>query len=554
MALRPPDESALWSGQEDSPSAGAGDGNEEEETPGRGVVFSVQPPLDPQFWKDIPFERGCILEIPAVRRGENGEEKAEMAVFVKHMEVDVSGVWVQVRFLGASTVWGREGGIKIFSRERKFVHVCRGGAADCASAEDPKAYHVEDLAIFPAGVDPPGYVEKAKKKEWRKLYDEMIAEQAGVAPRGEGAQARPAFPPVPPTPTDRISALRSRLQGRHGTKVRSDYPRVEPSPGARLALEDRSSPRPRVKKEPGVEEIISSDSGHRKRKTHSSSIRSALAQAASRRDREVADDKRRGRERRRSRSRSRRRRGRRSSKRRRDSRSRSNSRGSSKSSSSDSLLPPLQKKAAREPGSVLKMLLTNVQEALAEAAITDDRGADAFGGRSKLSSYFQIVAKPQLPGKVRDARELETLARCLDLLKAGRLPELGDALAGRFLAVESAALTNNWHDAQHLEVIPTRHSGLAGPSVLLQAQRHARQVEKAAGKGNWRRTTPQGGNYNRDGGGGKPDERGTGGPPNKGGGKGKGKGLRKGNPWRAPFPKQAGKEEAKEGAGAAPEK
>ena len=61
-----------------------------------------------------------------------------------------------------------------------------------------------------------------------------------------------------------------------------------------------------------------------------------------------------------------------------------------------------------------------------------------LAGGNKLSSYFQIAAKPQIPGKVRDARELETLARCVDLLKAGRLPELGDALAGRFLAVESA--------------------------------------------------------------------------------------------------------------------
>ena len=57
------------------------------------------------------------------------------------------------------------------------------------------------------------------------------------------------------------------------------------------------------------------------------------------------------------------------------------------------------------------------------------------------------------------------------------------------MAVESAALTNNWADAQHLEVIPVRHGGLAPPSIMLQAQRHTRQVEKATGKQPWRRNT-----------------------------------------------------------------
>ena len=152
-----------------------------------------------------------------------------------------------------------------------------------------------------------------------------------------------------------------------------------------------------------------------------------------------------------------------------------------------------------------------------------------------MSSYFQIVARPQLHGKIRDARELETLARCVDLLKAGRLPELGDSLAGRFLAVESAALTNNWQDAQHLEVIPTRHAGLAGPAVLLQAQKHARQVEKAAGRTPWKRNPYSGGGGGGAHSGGDPqgDEKGGGAGKGKGDRRGKGKGGRKGaGAWR----------------------
>lgn len=95
------------------------------------------------------------------------------------------------------------------------------------------------------------------------------------------------------------------------------------------------------------------------------------------------------------------------------------------------------------------MLTNNVAEALAQAAVTDPEQPVALGSMvNQMSSYYQIVARPMLGNKVRDCRELETIARCLDLLRNGKLPELGHALAGRFLAVESAGLTNNWTDAQ----------------------------------------------------------------------------------------------------------
>lgn len=99
-----------------------------------------------------------------------------------------------------------------------------------------------------------------------------------------------------------------------------------------------------------------------------------------------------------------------------------------------------------------------------------------------MSSYYQVIARPQIHYKVRDSRELETLVRCVDLLRMGQLASLGDALAGRFLAVESASLTNSWADAQHLEVLPARHSGVA----VLRAQRRTRQVQKAYGQQPWR--------------------------------------------------------------------
>ena len=172
----------------------------------------------------------------------------------------------------------------------------------------------------------------------------------------------------------------------------------------------------------------------------------------------------------------------------------------------------------------MKLLMDNVSTALAQAAVTDHEQPEALGSSAnQVGAYFQIVAKPQLGSKVRDCRELETLARCLDLLRLGKLPELGDSLAGRFLAVESAGLPNNWADAQHLEVIPVRHTGLAPPSVMLQAQRHTRQVEKAAGRKPWSRTPGAG----AGGWGGRGDQKGD--PPaGKGDVRGRGKGGRKG--------------------------
>ena len=91
--------------------------------PGRGLVLSVVAPSEPQFWKDCPVEPGCVLELPSIRETEHGEETSEMAVFVDSVSEDATGLRVTVKFLGASTAWAREIGIKVFSREKKFVHV-----------------------------------------------------------------------------------------------------------------------------------------------------------------------------------------------------------------------------------------------------------------------------------------------------------------------------------------------------------------------------------------------------------------------------------------------
>ena len=60
------------------------------------------------------------------------------------------------------------------------------------------------------------------------------------------------------------------------------------------------------------------------------------------------------------------------------------------------------------------------------------------GRRVKMFTYFQLALKPGLDPKSRDCREISLLARCLDLLREGRLAHLADTLAARLLAVETA--------------------------------------------------------------------------------------------------------------------
>ena len=88
--------SPIW-GTGDGLAPGA-EGAGADEASGRGMVLTVDP--SHEFWKDCPVEPGCVLELPTERRTEAGIERSLMAVFVKSMEIDESGLWVTVRFLG----------------------------------------------------------------------------------------------------------------------------------------------------------------------------------------------------------------------------------------------------------------------------------------------------------------------------------------------------------------------------------------------------------------------------------------------------------------------
>ena len=503
--------------EEAAPPGDYGDPGSEEENAeaGLGVPFFA---TDPRCWESDALKAGAVLELTRTDPEGLGHE-AVVALFAREVQVAAHGAWVSVRFLGATTTWAAEWAVKTFSREKKRLHVCRHGSKHC-KVIDEKGYHVWEFFTHVAGTEPPPYVGRPKRREWQKLYEQVMRRQQDHPP-GDGV------PGAGEEAVSRVAKLKERLmrmkEGGDAREPPAERPPLRFGPEQqerRPAIRDRP-----IKKEAPRQSVIDlekpSPAGSREKKARR--VRDALADAAARAAAErkaAASSSRRGR------SRSRRRR-RRSKNRHGDSKS---SDSGSRSSSSSSMVPPLQRKASRNPGSVMKLLMDNVSTALAQAAVTDLEQPEALGSSAnQVGAYFQIVAKPQLGSKVRDCRELETLARCLDLLRMGKLPELGDSLAGRFLAVESAGLTNNWADAQHLEVIPVRHTGLAPPSVMLQAQRHTRQVEKAAGRKPWQRSPGPGtytwgnrGDAKGDPPAGKGDVRGRGKGGRKGGGKAKG--------------------------------
>eukprot|EP00435_Cladocopium_sp_Y103_P029292 s81_g7.t1 len=147
-----------------------------------------------------------------------------------------------------------------------------------------------------------------------------------------------------------------------------------------------------------------------------------------------------------------------------------------------SMEPPLRKKAAKEPGSVLAMLIRHAQEQLDRGALLECQG-DRAGVTSgiKLSTYFALLIRPYYQANSPLLRELYALAQSIDLLRMGRLPETGDALASRFIAVHTAMTEGNWQAASQLEIFPLEPVQSATTATMLEAHKHRRLVLKSQG-------------------------------------------------------------------------
>lgn len=505
---------------------------DERPVPTTPIEYNVE---EATLWQKRYIPPGSVLRFQSPYSPEM--EPPYVAVMVVGAESREDGIWVKVKVVGASTPAEKKEADRYFKNLRREVHICypKPDTGVCGQ-DDVDAMHIRKFTWFPPGDFDASWLSGAARKtiaSGKKL--EVDGQKRPTEPTGGRRPQREAAPSLV---EKRLGALREKQtprvtfaddKVRHATDGRGDSrPAAEGGAGG----SHRRSPSLAVVKAREVKkevDLVTSDSAAERKSSRKKprGMGRTLARAA--RLRSAAEEAKESKKKRRSRSRSR---GRRRRKKRHSSSS-SGSRGSSghKSSSSDeSLMAPLKKRSMKAPGSVFSMLESTAVERLSADGIVEE-GYEAEGlrhQRPKLLTYYQLILKPHLDPRGRDARELAVLARALDLLREGRLAELSDVLAARLIAIETST-RQGWATAKHLEVYNEDEDGAAPAHVLLSAQKHARQVEKAGGKGSWQRPaawTQQDWSYeSRPKGKGK-DQKGKGKK-----GKGKGKGAKGWNYW-----------------------
>eukprot|EP00435_Cladocopium_sp_Y103_P034054 s1405_g8.t1 len=484
------------------------------------------------FWQTRYLPRGSVIEFINPYSKESSPPK--VAVMILKTESDLNGIWVHVQLLGAATESEKKEAAKFFKSSEPQIHICYTTDGECPVAED-QGLHLKKFTWFPPGDFTAPYLTSYAKKQVGKGKKMSLEEDEALDKRAEeekgGAGGKTS------AVERRLSALRTRTKGTHRVTFadreellptqREDVFRDRGGAGNVGRAPPSSSravvPLKRVKEEAlVVSDATDTETKGKKKKSKGKDLGQTLAQAAKMR---TAKDEDKPRKRSRSRSRGRRRR-----RKKRHSSGSDSSDGSSRGevSSEDSLVAPLKKRSQRTPGSVFQMLEMTAIEKLSADGIIEE-GYEAAGLRSqrpKLLTYYQLCLKPNLDSRSRDCKELAVLSRSLDLLRSGRLAELADVLAARLLAVDTAT-KQGWNTARHLEVYAEEDEASVPPHVLLEAQRHARQVEKAGGKGSWIRQSPwSSGDWSYENRGKGKSKEGKG--KNK---KGKGKGKGGKNPW-----------------------
>lgn len=424
-----------------------------------------------------------------------------MALLITGVEVDPAGATCTVVSLGGSTDRAKAWGATHFNRRKEVLHLCR--VPEGSMCAGPDAHHVNLIGFWPPKTFTGDYVGKHKLRELKKFWEDM---EKPDKPAPAGSKAAPSGDaPKSGKLTDRLSILRSKLKQKKpaadGSGRRVHWASDVRDPARPGALKITTPPA--IKDEPCLISSGSESASKRKRLTARKSVGAALQQAVALRSHGGAGGtgslgvsnpahhqlvststsshmpKRKKKKKKRGKSKKRKR-----------SHSSSGSSSSSGygSSSSDGLVPPLQKKAEKKPGSVLKMLMDHVRMALSDMSVLDVGEGDAASSvtsQARVQSYFQVLVRPHLTGRVRDEKELFALARAIDILRSGDLERVADHLAARYMAVETAALEGTWDAAKWLEIDRLEERGAVGPSVLLAARKHQRTVEKAAGRGSF---------------------------------------------------------------------
>eukprot|EP00435_Cladocopium_sp_Y103_P019621 s4562_g4.t1 len=100
----------------------------------------------------------------------------------------------------------------------------------------------------------------------------------------------------------------------------------------------------------------------------------------------------------------------------------------SSSSSSTDFRAPLQRRSAKKPGTVLRMLVDHARAVMDQSSLLATGSKEVTSG-VKVSSYFNLMIRPYHASSSRDMKELHHLAVCIDELRGGTLARLGDSLA-----------------------------------------------------------------------------------------------------------------------------
>ena len=151
-------------------------------------------------------------------------------------------------------------------------------------------------------------------------------------------------------------------------------------------------------------------------------------------------------------------------------------------SSSTELEAPLRKKSAKHPGSILALLVNHVRSQLSQSSLLDlDPNADSVTQGVKITSYFSLNIRGTFPTATRELREMFTLARALDTIRAGDVARASDQLAGRFIALHQALLDGGWSTARHMELSPLEDSNAASPAMVLATRRHSKLYQRMQG-------------------------------------------------------------------------
>ena len=508
------------------------------EFPAEATEFST---FNVSFWElgSIPIGAVLTFKVPGVEEDESSPNL--VAVLVQTSGTDVFGHGLGVRFLGAMSGQGRDWGIKRFSKEKRMLHLCKDPDDPVCKAD--RSVHIQEFCYWPPGTFNGDYADKKFMKEMRAFLEKMEAEARRSDDDVEG--------PEGPTPKDgadgKLEALRKRLLVARAKASGSGGRRVSfaklPSPVVPVGILKRKAIEPEVKNEKKESAlIVSSGSETVDRKTKSSrkkdtSVASALMAAVERRNASSGSNK--GpmesklpledrlsppREKKKKRKKKKKK------KKKKDSDG-SSSGSSSTESSSSALKPPLQRKAEKKPGSVLRLLMDHVRVALSDMSLAENGEAEpasAVTSLARVQSYFQILVRPHLTNRPRDEKELYMLAVAIDTLRGGDIQKLADMLAGRYLAVETAALEGSWDTAKWLEVSRLEDRGAASSDILLAARKHQKVIDRASGRGSFSRSSDPQWQWAHPGGGEWSDNP-TGHGKGKKGKKGKGKGKKSKN-------------------------